>query len=94
MTASYPTVFFVLGHPRSGTTAFAHLLNASDRVACVFYEGNLLYRLHRILSRHHVLDEPHIDLITEFDVTARHNLIDKPKLGRIPKPVFEEAAVE
>jgi len=85
--------FFILGYPRSGTTALARLVNASQEAACVFYEGNLLYRLHRILSRRRVLDEPHSDLLADFSVTARHNLLDKPKQTGAQKPLFSEKAV-
>lgn len=66
--------FFILGHPRSGTTATAHLLNASSQVACLYYEGNILYRLWIAMQRCQVLSEPWDDLLADCEVTIRHNL--------------------
>jgi hypothetical protein len=68
--------FFVIGYPRSGTTALARLLNASNHAACLYYEGNLFYRLWRMLSRRNIFEGPHEDLVLDFKVTAKHNLID------------------
>lgn len=81
MKAADYTPFFILGQPRSGTTALARLLNASPQVACLDYEGNILYRLWQTLQRREVLTEPLEDLLADFEVTARHNLVD-----RTPQP--------
>jgi hypothetical protein len=65
--------FIIIGHQRSGTTALARLLNASSHVACLYYEGNLLYRLWRMLSRWRIFEEPHEDLAADFKITATYN---------------------
>lgn len=87
------TRFFVIGHPRSGTTALAELLNASDNVACLFYEGNVLYRLWRTLCRHNVLSEPYDDLVLDFEVTTKHNLVDRAKETGCKKITFSPSEV-
>ena len=87
------TCFFVIGHPRSGTTALGELLNASNNIACLFYEGNVLYRLWRTLSRHNVLCEPHDDLVLDFEVTAKHNLIDRARETGCEKIAFSPSDV-
>lgn len=66
--------FFILGHARSGTTAFARLLNASDRLACMYHESNVLLRLWQMLSRMDIFNEPLDDLVEDFRTTAHHNL--------------------
>lgn len=71
------TPLFILGQPRSGTTALASLLNVAPQVACLHYEGNVLYRLWQTLQRRNVLGEPASDLIADFEVTARHNLLNR-----------------
>jgi tetratricopeptide (TPR) repeat protein len=87
------TCFFVIGHPRSGTTALAELLNASDNIACLFYEGNVLYRLWRTLSRHNVLCEPYEDLVLDFKITAKHNLVDRAQEAGCKKITFSPSEV-
>ena len=87
------TRFFIIGHPRSGTTALAELLNASDDIACLFYEGNILYRLWRTLCRHNVLCEPHEDLVLDFKITAKHNLIDRAQETGCKKITFSPSEV-
>jgi tetratricopeptide (TPR) repeat protein len=86
--------FFVFGSPRSGTTALARLLNASNSIACLFYEGNLLYRLWNTLSRHDVLSEAHEDIVLDVDITAKHCLIDKAKEVGSKKVIFSESVIE
>ncbi|MBW1741574.1 MAG: tetratricopeptide repeat protein [Deltaproteobacteria bacterium] len=71
----------------------ARLLNASSGVACLFYEGNVLYRLWRTLCRHDVLTEPHEDLVADIKITAEHNLIDRAEKSGSPKIVFSPSAV-
>ncbi len=85
--------FFVLGHPRSGTTALARLLNGIDAIACLHYEGNLLYRLCQTLQRVAVLDEPVEDLLADFEATARHNLVHRARQAGEGSIIFSEDGV-
>lgn len=88
-TPSY-TPLFILGQPRSGTTALAKLLNVSPLVACLHYEGNILYRLWQTLQRRAVLEEPVADLLADFEVTARHNLVERTPQTPAGKINFSE----
>lgn len=92
MPASVP--LFILGHPRSGTTALARLLNTAPDVACLYQEGNLLYRLWQTLQRIDVLNEPACDLLMDFTVTARHNLINRVPEKDVQKLLFPEDVIE
>jgi tetratricopeptide (TPR) repeat protein len=83
MTSSTQS-FFILGLPRSGTTALAYLLDSSPVISCLSYEGNILYRLWRILSRHNVFSEPEEDLLVDFEVTAKLNLSEESRYNIDP----------
>jgi tetratricopeptide (TPR) repeat protein len=86
--------FIIIGHPRSGTTALARLLNASRHIACLYYEGNLLYRLWRMLSRSRIFEEPHEDLVVDFKITATHNLIKRAGKTGCEKIIFKPSAID
>lgn len=92
MSANIP--LFILGHPRSGTTALAQLLNTVPEVACLYQEGNLLYRLWQTLQRIDVLNEPVCDLLMDFSVTARHNLVNRAPKKDAQKLLFPQDAIE
>ncbi|MFZ6028238.1 MAG: sulfotransferase [Chloroflexota bacterium] len=91
MTAHIP--LFILGHPRSGTTALARLLNRSPQVACLYQEGNLLFRLWQTMQRTKVLEEPISDLLADFETTAQHNLVDRSPVQQAPKLRFCDKAI-
>lgn len=91
MTAYTP--FFILGHPRSGTTALARLLNCSPQVACLYQEGNLLFRLWQTMQRTNVLREPISDLLADFETTAQHNLVIRSPVQQSPKLCFSDDTI-
>lgn len=91
MTAYTP--LFILGHPRSGTTALARLLNCSPQVACLYQEGNLLFRLWQTLQRTNVLREPISDLLADFETTAQHNLVIRSPVQQSPKLRFSDGTI-
>ena len=80
MTQSNILPFFVIGFPRSGTTALAEIINSSSQMACIPQEGHILYRTWRMLNRQNVLKEPIEDLVLDFKTTAQYHLI---YLGKI-----------
>jgi len=85
--------FFILGHPRSGTTALARILNSSSLVTCLFYESNVLMRLWQTLRRSDVLSEPHDDLIIDFNVSARYALYERPTALSSHGIIFPQTAL-
>jgi tetratricopeptide (TPR) repeat protein len=85
--------FFIVGHPRSGTTALAKLVDTLPGVSCVFWEGNILNRLWYSLQRVDLMDEPVEDLLIDFEVTARYNLLEKISQGSRGHNYFTEKSI-
>ena len=91
---SQPRPFFILGHPRSGTTALARLLNSSLQLACIYYESNILVHLWKMLNRKEVLQEAVEELLLDFRTAAQYNLQERPTNLNCRKIIFTTPAVD